>query len=374
MANTHTTLTSLFSDTANSIRAKTGSTATIVADTFPSAIDAIPSTSEVASKFPMAFTGVSLTTLTTMIAPRCIEYINSYWWIAGNDSAGLLYYAFSPDLASWTVVKISTTTSHVFTPYALGVTSNNGYLYVLCDKDGYKNRVQHIIATPLTHASGTTSGYTVATNTTYSFTDAVTYNGTIWGLTGTNMSFLLNTAGSALAGPTSHVSLSQNYSRCCMFNTYAVALSTAGYVTYKSSITAAGVSVADTLIDSGLTCYDIAQMGNYLCVLATKTDGTYLYYTNSISFNWKHIKISNTVVTPIGMAYANGLYMVCYVDASGNTKFWTSTSIPGCGAAGLTTSALSGYTPVAMATNGTKMGIAVKNSTTCGVGSYTVPS
>ena len=38
MANTHTTLTSLFTEIANSIREKTGSTNTIVADTFPTEI------------------------------------------------------------------------------------------------------------------------------------------------------------------------------------------------------------------------------------------------------------------------------------------------------------------------------------------------
>lgn len=41
MANTHSTLSSLFSDIADSIRGKTGSSATIKADEFPSAIDAI---------------------------------------------------------------------------------------------------------------------------------------------------------------------------------------------------------------------------------------------------------------------------------------------------------------------------------------------
>lgn len=41
MANTHTTLTSLFTAIANAIRGKTGSSATIVADDFPDAISAI---------------------------------------------------------------------------------------------------------------------------------------------------------------------------------------------------------------------------------------------------------------------------------------------------------------------------------------------
>ena len=39
MANTHTTLTSLFSDIADAIRTKTGGTDTIVADDFPNVIN-----------------------------------------------------------------------------------------------------------------------------------------------------------------------------------------------------------------------------------------------------------------------------------------------------------------------------------------------
>ena len=41
MPNTHTTLTSLFSDIADAIRAKTGDSAAIIADNFPAAIQAI---------------------------------------------------------------------------------------------------------------------------------------------------------------------------------------------------------------------------------------------------------------------------------------------------------------------------------------------
>lgn len=41
MANTHSTLTELFSAIANAVRAKTGKTETIIADNFPSEIDSI---------------------------------------------------------------------------------------------------------------------------------------------------------------------------------------------------------------------------------------------------------------------------------------------------------------------------------------------
>lgn len=43
MPNTHSTLTSLFGDIADAIRAKTGNSGTIVADNFPTAISNIPS-------------------------------------------------------------------------------------------------------------------------------------------------------------------------------------------------------------------------------------------------------------------------------------------------------------------------------------------
>lgn len=41
MANTHSTLTDLFTDIADAIREKTGGTETIIADNFPEAIDSI---------------------------------------------------------------------------------------------------------------------------------------------------------------------------------------------------------------------------------------------------------------------------------------------------------------------------------------------
>ena len=47
MANTYATLTSLFTNIANAIRAKTGNTSSIVADSFPDAIMAIPTGSSV---------------------------------------------------------------------------------------------------------------------------------------------------------------------------------------------------------------------------------------------------------------------------------------------------------------------------------------
>jgi hypothetical protein len=51
MANTHSTLASLFSDIADAIRAKTGGSASITADNFPSEIASIPSGGGVPESF-----------------------------------------------------------------------------------------------------------------------------------------------------------------------------------------------------------------------------------------------------------------------------------------------------------------------------------
>ena len=60
MPNTHSTLTSLFSDIADAIRAKDGSSGTIVADNFPTAIANIPfSTIYTGSSTPSSSTGTN---------------------------------------------------------------------------------------------------------------------------------------------------------------------------------------------------------------------------------------------------------------------------------------------------------------------------
>lgn len=77
MANTHTTLTALFTDVANAIRSKTGKTGSLVADNFPSAISEIqtpnlqaktvsPSTSSQTVKPDSNYNGLSQVTVNAM--------------------------------------------------------------------------------------------------------------------------------------------------------------------------------------------------------------------------------------------------------------------------------------------------------------------
>ena len=124
MPNTHSTLTSLFSDIADSIRGKTGSSATIVADDFPTAIANIPTggggitTTEVANA-----TGTTLE-ITSSSGSGEVAYISDFldaimkiaWLDANGDlhnstivdmDAGITY--FEPLIGS--VVSCITMTS-----------------------------------------------------------------------------------------------------------------------------------------------------------------------------------------------------------------------------------------------------------------------
>lgn len=92
MANTHTTLSSLFDDVADAIREKTGDTGTIVADTFPTAIRGIK------GGFP---NGTEWTEVTQDIsAYRSVYYANGLWIRGGNKTADGIFY--STDGINWT--------------------------------------------------------------------------------------------------------------------------------------------------------------------------------------------------------------------------------------------------------------------------------
>ena len=80
MPNTHTTLTSLFSDIADAIRGKTGSSATIVADNFPTAIANIPTGGGSPN-----IQSLSVTTNGTYTAPTGVD---GYSPVAVNVSGG----------------------------------------------------------------------------------------------------------------------------------------------------------------------------------------------------------------------------------------------------------------------------------------------
>jgi hypothetical protein len=114
MANTHLTLTSLFGDIADAIRAKTGSSADIVADDFPTAISAISQSGTTISggaRVKSSFVPeVTFSTLTGTVQVDFTKYANVQFYLViveaiyfgsgqfDETSAGYGYQLLDPSL------------------------------------------------------------------------------------------------------------------------------------------------------------------------------------------------------------------------------------------------------------------------------------
>lgn len=325
------------------------------------------------NKFPAVFEGFAVKTTTTYYVPKVFTYYNGYYWMAGVTSAGLPYISYSTNLTSWSTKKISST---AFPVNAFGLDVANGHAWLFGNDIGAGKKgvlgVDNLFDTIKTVAWDNSPGVGV------SFTDAVSYNDVCWALTGTATAAIGWTDASEkvlkLRGIT-HGSLT-NMKYCCMYNATPVGLQTDGQYGWRQSISPDAYSLAGSgRVATDLNCLDIEQMGDYLCVLGSKSDGLYLYYaTGAIgALNWKSNKISETTGSSIGMAFANGLYIVAYKDASGVTKLWASETIDGVGDTLALASNMDGYTLVDLSTNGTTAASAAYTSAKNGVAYYAVP-
>ena len=116
MANTHTTLTSLFSDIADAIRAK-GATGSIVADNFPDAIAAINTSGATSSVEVENVTDIRLYSETTEIWPSStIDTLHSFTITLVKDSSYdsmLTMMSYSDTSYRWYNMEVDNTTGTV---------------------------------------------------------------------------------------------------------------------------------------------------------------------------------------------------------------------------------------------------------------------
>jgi hypothetical protein len=215
------------------------------------------------------------------------------------------------------------------------------------------------------------SGYYTTWTNNKTYTDAVTIDGTGWVMMGTTTTG--KTYGEGLFNHTTQSSLTRGYYRCCVYNSYPIGISYDGYYTYKSSMAETDV-VGEYQIAASFTSKVVAQLGDYLVVAGTKSDGTYLYYAKgtpgSLSFTGR--KIMTKAVTPIGLMYANGLYVMAYTDGS-NLRFWAAESLTDSynNVSGIKVGSLDGMTGVGVLGNGTELLAVADNSGKAVVASYT---
>ena len=320
MANQHLTLTSLFTDLANSIRKVMGSSNSIVADTMPDVLNTMERIN-INNQFSTAISGISFSEITQAFTPTVFKYYGGWWWLAGNASNGATMWARSNNLQIWTVVNLNAS----YPVMGIGFSGDLDYLWIWSNKNASSNRFVIRIQNPTTFTSGS---YTFWTNSTYSFTDACSVNGGIWAVTGTKSTYsVLSSTPSALNGAYTHSSITQNYYKCSNYGNAMVAISQNGYYTWKTSSNTP-YTAGEEQIDSGIATLSVSEMNNYLCVIATKNNASYLYYTNGTlgNLSWNSIKINDSLITPIGMGYANNLYVIGYIK-NNILNFWCCNSL-----------------------------------------------
>ena len=287
------------------------------------------------SKHKAILNGGTISVNNLDITIKCMTYYGGYWLALGNDANGNLYklYTANPKSA-WTAAKLANSRNYP----ATGIACDGTNVWISLDSGGYKNRII-LYQTLSTFMSNDTLIYYYANQSLY-LHDAVAYNNRMWLVgqyTGGEAVTCMNTSdGGTSVDDIPHASVVKPLIKCCMYNAYPVAITADGYYPYKASITDRSVN-GSFQIASGFTSKCVAQMGDYLCVAGTKSDGTYLYYAKGTpgSLIWSYIKISSSVVTPIGLAYVNGLYVMVYIDTDGKTRYWCSTDLSRDGVYGI---------------------------------------
>ena len=323
------------------------------------------------SKHKVILNGGTRTANSIDITIKCMTYYGGYWLALGNDANGDLYklYTSSPTSA-WTTVKMASSRNYP----ATGIACDGTNVWFSLDTGAYSNRI--ILYQTLANFKSSNTVMTYFTNASIYLHDAVAYNGRVW-LVGQNTSgnavtYMNTESGGASVNYYTHGSVAKPLIKCCMYNAYPVAITSDGYYTYKASITDTSIQGA-TQIASGLSSKCVAKIGNYLGVAGTKSNGTYLYYSKGIpgSLSWSNIKISSSVVTPIGLTYVNGLYVMVYIDTDGKTKYWCSTDLAKKGVCGIE-SINSSFEAKAIGTNGNVMLVAGDEGTSISKFAFTV--
>lgn len=361
----HETLTSLFSDIADAIREKTGDTGKIVADDFPDAIQAIRTQigSFEANNAVVADTG-NLSTVSQGLTIKGMCYGGGYWVAIANNSGKQVYAIYATSLTGpWTAKMIASKQIVVN-----GIAYAGGYFFCGADDAQSQQSINGVRFSPSNMTSGTSSAFTHAG---YRYLDVVS-NGTNSVGVGYSSSHAccawFYTNGSA-RNEYYGSGIKKEFKRVCIYQSKPVCITGDGYYASFTSMTPTGINAAKQ-IASGLTTYCIADLGGYLTVAGTKSDGTYLYYSNGTaeSLTWSSKKLLPKSVTPMDLAYVSGQCVLLYKDgsnlciASAKTAngYWL---IPDTAANGL-----SGYTNGTLDAGNNQIGVAASGSSNCKVG------
>lgn len=362
---THENLTSLFSDTADAIRVKTGGTAKIIADNFPTAIRNITTASSVpATQWDPKYLKIlspSLSNTTANITVKALCYYDNYWYGVGNDSSGDAYKIYGTTTGTLTVIKYAESRTYPTT----GIVCDGTNVWVCSASGGYGNRFIHIMSIS-DFRSSSSNTYSNVQNDGDGMVDAFKTDNYMYfvgerrgGAAILSVPYGGSSTDTIISAPTA---ITSPFISGCSYNNKPTAVTGNGTITTWDTTTIATASNMNYATLPELNgAKKIMQMGSYLCVTSTKQsisgweDGTYLHFTsdtNPITSIWSTFKISDEILTIVGMAYAGGVYIVISYDNSGVTKVWQTTNILDHGVHGHPVTLSSGYIPKAMASTG----------------------
>lgn len=312
----------------------------------------------------------SISNTAAPITVKALCYYDGYWYGAGNDSAGDMYKLYGATADAFTAVKLANSRKYPVT----GITCDGINVWICNSSGAYSGR--RILRQPVNDFRSSNTSYSYyalsdlasaafnetcrindANTGSYVFAAGVTDNkGVAWVVPST-----LETTRWRTFGNTSP----EGFVSCCNWNESAVFISTNGYICkYVGNYT--------NYSEQTLACLQgakmIRSMNGNLFVTCVKNDGTYLYWFKSgvditTSQPTGSIKITDEVLTIVGMAYAGGLYTVVGVNSTGAIKVLQSDNLFYTGIYGQTVALPDGYTPRVMATDETNICILADNGT-----------
>lgn len=272
-----------------------------------------------------------------------ITYCDGTYLAIGYDGSNNIYKLYKTDPSNtWTSVKFISGNSRPYNPSSI---TCDGTTVWISNTSAYEDR--HTLLQSLSDFKSTTTSLSYYAKSNVKFYDSVSYNGQIWivggiddGTTYSAASLMNIEAGSTSTKNITHGSINGNnmketfLRKCCMYNTYPMAITFNGTYTYKNNISTHSVNGIFTIADNFMSTA-CAQLGEYFAVAGTHDDGTYIYYAKGDpgSFKFDRVKISSEKFSNMKLAYVSNFYILAYVDAvspgmeGANTRFWASEDI-----------------------------------------------
>lgn len=349
---------------AQHINTKAGTTGAKTIAQMQEAVDGIAGIVQWIDKFAKIVSPGTVETAAP-ITVKALCYYDGYWYGAGNDSAGDMYKLYGATADALTAVKLAS--SHVFP--VKGITCDGTRVLVCFESSAYKKRTIIFQDVATFRSVSTAYTYLSISLSSYSYEDICAINSGpspaayVVGETGGDGLIVRFPKGSTSGIYKSIPSASGGFISSCDWNESAIFITTNGYICKY-------VGNDSSYSGQTLACLQgakmIRSMNRSLFVICVRNEGTYLYWFKSgvditTSQPTGSIKITDEVLTIVGMAYAGGLYTVVGVNSAGAIKVLQSDNLFHTGIYGQTVALPGGYTPRVMATDETNICILADN-------------